>query len=252
MSQPDVVAHRVHPQLQHTNHCCVQAAFATAISHFDASIDTRDILADCPVARDDNGMEVGTLFHSVANTLLSLGFSVTIVTPESQLLDLSWSSLDRRHLLQRLRAAIEHYRSPALGEAFSRKFIEEYVTFVDRGGELIITPWLSAQHVREYVAVAPVVVGVSYPTLTGLGHATFKGLRTLVGDDVRGEVFTHAITVSGYDGRIFEVHDPLSAKPLRIKDERLMAAIHAASYAHDAALIAIRPRSSSKSISSVQ
>lgn len=194
--------------------------------------------------RDANGEVCGGLNQYVGSWALQNGFSVELHTSEFELLDLSWRELRREELIVRIKRVKDSSRVvPALGDEGTRLRLDAFLEFLELGGDLRVHPYLSSALIDSLLARAPLLASVAYSTLYGIGRTRSTGLRESVPDDVQGTVCTHAVVVVGTTANDeYLISDPYrSVEPLAIAKEQFVAALAAAQYCCESALLVLEP-----------
>ncbi|MBL8159148.1 C39 family peptidase [Candidatus Saccharibacteria bacterium] len=209
---------------QTTERNCSQTALAMLMSYYGHPMSVEDVMRTVPQGRDEQGNPYGSnLVQELAAWCLSAGFGVRMHTFDCQIIDLAWEGLPATELINRLEAARGVRISAAQGPHISNQYIDAYLNFLKRGGNLRIEPFPRARLLYELLQKAPVVVAVCFNTLHNAG----------------GSETTHTVLVYGYDPQgNFLVADPYEGR-IVVDPERLVCAISAAQIECDNVLFQI-------------
>lgn len=190
----------------------------------------------------DQFEEGGTIGVLLANDALTKGFKVTIYSYNLQIFDPSWFELNRKKMIEKLKAQLTHKDSNKLKIAS-----EAYIRFLDLGGRLKFEDLKSAIIRRYLKRDQPLIAGLSATYL-------YKSMREfgsdLDYDDLRGEPSGHFVVLHGYDRETREVYiaDPIKTNPTgngtfyRMSIDRVINAILLGIVTYDAILIIITPK----------
>lgn len=230
---------------QPTNFTCGHAALAMVLSHYNIIMPPEKLIHDLNAPRDSHGEICGGLNQYVGSWCLSHGLSVTFYTSDFELLDLTWAELSRENQIERIERIRKSLRVvTALGAEGTLLHLNAFLEFLQLGGELYITPYISSSLIDSLLMRAPILASVSYSTLYGIGRTRSTGLRESVLDDMLGTVCTHAVVVVGInsDGD-YLIADPYrSAQPISVLKERFVAALAAAQFCCESAILFIEPK----------
>ncbi len=217
------------PLLQPTNAACTQTATAMLVSHLSSQYKLETILREAPVYTDPNGTELGSSLPELAAWCLGAGFTVTLYTFDSMLIDLSWQDLRSSTLLERLEVVRATRSVRSLGKALSTQYVDDYIQFLQQGGKLVIQSYPSSDLLEQLIRQGPFCVGVNQPTLRGTGHGRSTGLRQSQPDDTHNGIATHAVMIYGRNiAGEFLVADPWgNPSTYTIGQDQLIAAIMA-------------------------
>lgn len=186
--------------------------------------------------------EGGTIGVLLANDALTKGFKVTIYSYNLQIFDPSWFALNRKDMIDKLKAQLAHKQSAKLKIAS-----EAYIRFLELGGRLKFEDLRSAIIRRYLKKDQPVIAGLSATYL-------YKSMRefgaNLDYDDLRGEPSGHFVVLHGYDKETREVYiaDPIKTNPTgngtfyRMSIDRVINAILLGIVTYDANLIIMTPK----------
>lgn len=235
------IKHKITHSYQSTNHSCGQAALSMLFSHFVISITDADIMQIVPVNKDDNDKPMGTINQDLATWAIGQGFKVNIYTFDFQIIDLSWQKLSKENLVERLEAVKSSRNIPALGEYWSKQYVQSYINFLNAGGDLHIQPFVTSMLLYDLLKKSPLLVAVSYSVLYNKGRTTDAGLLTIVADDINGTVGTHSIVIYGVtENGDFLIADPWEAPGLHtIEPEHLLCAMAASQIECDNLIITL-------------
>ncbi|WP_340104064.1 C39 family peptidase [Rhodohalobacter sp. 8-1] len=190
----------------------------------------------------DQFEEGGTIGVLLANDALTKGFRVTIYSFNLQIFDPTWFGLNRKEMIDKLKAQLEHKQSAKLKVAS-----EAYIRFLELGGRLKFEDLKSAIIRRYLKKDQPVIAGLSATYL-------YKSMRefgaNLDYDDLRGEPSGHFVVLHGYDRETREVYiaDPIKTNPTgngtfyRMSIDRVINAILLGIVTYDANLIIMTPK----------
>ncbi|MDQ3387913.1 MAG: C39 family peptidase [Gemmatimonadota bacterium] len=194
------------------------------------------------IDRDEEG---GTLAVFLGIAALRRGFRARIYSYDLRIFDPTWFDLTREALAEKL-----HARIPFLATAKTILSTQAYLTFLEKGGELVfdeLTPTLLKN-----------ILDQNHPILAGLS-ATYlyrwkrerqvDGFQELIEDDVRGDPTGHFVVIAGYEewGRRFSLRDPSAHVPSSpdgrqvVEAQRLINAILLGDLTYDAVLLEIWP-----------
>lgn len=193
------IQHSFTPLLQPTNYSCTQTATAMLLSYYNPDINLGAIIQDAPVQLLDDGSAAGSSMQQLATYCLDQGYGVELYNFDSLLLDLSWGNLSTGELIQKLLLVKDTRSIASLGKKFTEQYIEEYITFIQKGGSLIIKPYPTRELIKKLLIEGPICVAVNYTTMQGTGHTKNSGLRKDIQDDTENDVSTHVILLYGID-----------------------------------------------------
>ncbi len=218
---------------------CGYAALAMLLSHYGSHLSPEDIHRSAPRAVADGVELSGSLTTQLAAWVLGQGYKTRLTTFDFLIVDLAWSSLDGPALAARLRVVRDSRSVPSLGGAISRTYVDEYLRYLEAGGELVIRAHADSSSLYEKLRHGP--IGVSVCTAPLYGHG--RMLEALPGreihDDLAGAIGTHSIVVYGHTAS----GDFLLADPWRgltqVTRDALVCAMTAAEIECDALCIEI-------------
>lgn len=184
-----------------------------------------EVIAGMPVNKDKDGNELGTLNQELASWCITQGYKVTMHSADFQILDLSWSSLAKDKLFERMKLAKGHRHIMALGDTLSERYLQSYIDFVEAGGELHIEQYMSTSLLDRLLSSGPLIVAVSYFVLWNCGRTVDAGLREIKLDDIDGHLGTHSVVIYGKDddGK-YLVADPWKEPGLHVVESELLLA----------------------------
>lgn len=185
---------------------------------------------DIPVSLNDKGEPWGTINQQLATWCIGQGYTAKMYTFDCQVIDQSWRTLDKSKLIERLDAAKAGRNVPALGEEWSKTYLQSYIDYLNAGGELYIEPYVTTKLLYALLVDGPLLACVCFNTMYGTGHSKDIGLRQSEIDDVNGKNTNHSIVIYGVTERgDFEIADPWQEPGKHIiEPERILAAITAA------------------------
>lgn len=200
------------------------------LSYYGKDITAEQIMADIPVSLNDKGEPWGTINQQLATWCIGQGHKAKMYTFDCQVIDQSWRMLDKVKLIERLDAAKAGRNVPALGEEWSKTYLQSYIDYLNAGGELHIEPYVTTRLLYELLADGPLLACVCFNTMYGSGHSKDVGLRQSEIDDVNGKNTNHSIVIYGVtESGDFEIADPWQEPGTHIIEaERMLAAITAA------------------------
>lgn len=235
------ITHTIEHSYQSTNNNCGQTALTMLFSNFGLNISAEEIMQAVPVNNDENGNPMGTINQNLAGWALGQGFKVTMYTFDFQIIDLSWQKYSQDKVVERLEAAKHTRDIPALGQYWSKQYVQSYINFVKAGGELHIKPCVTRGLLNELLQKSPVLACVSYSVLYNKGRSKKVGLRKSVDDDINGTVGTHTIVIYGITERgDFLIADPWEEPGLHTTNpERLVCAMTASQIECDNLIISL-------------
>ena len=92
---------------QPTNFTCGHTALSMALSHFGCEVPPEKLISEMDSFTDENGQICGSLTTWMCSAALRRDFNVDLYCSDSELLDLSWASLDPQSLVEKMRLAKE-------------------------------------------------------------------------------------------------------------------------------------------------
>jgi hypothetical protein len=177
---------------------CGYTALAMLLSHYGSRLSPEDIYLSAPRAVADGVQLSGSLATQLAAWVLGQGFKARLTTFDFLIIDLAWASLDGPALASRLTAVRDSRSVPSLGEAVSRTYIDEYVRYLEAGGELVIRPHVDSASLYEKLRDGPIGVSVCTAPLYGHGRMSEALPSREIHDDVNGLIGTHSVVVYGH------------------------------------------------------
>jgi hypothetical protein len=213
---------------------CGYAALAMQLSHCGSVLTPEDIYRSAPRASADGVELSGSLATQLAGWALSQGYRARLTTFDFLIIDLAWISLDGPALVSRLAAVRNIRHVPSLGKSLSRTYVDEYVRYLESGGELVIRPYVSSSSIYEKLRHGPVGVSVCTAPLYGHGRMSEALPGREASDDAEGSIGTHSVVVYGNTAS----GDFLLADPWRgltkVRPDALICAMTAAEIECDA------------------
>ncbi|MCL4694103.1 MAG: C39 family peptidase [Candidatus Hydrogenedentes bacterium] len=225
----------IQPQPDETT--CGPTCLHAVYNYYDDKASLADVIRETP--RLEEG---GTLAAFLAGHALRRGYKATIYTYNLKVFDPTWFIPEAPKMPERLRARLEHKRSPKL-----RRAIKAYLDLLEHGGTVRFQD-LTAKLIESYL-----VKGI--PILTGLSSTYLYRCAREYGpnadyDDVRGDPAGHFVVLCGYDKKSKEilVADPLLPNPFtedhyyQVNIDRVICAILLGVLTYDANLLVIQPK----------
>jgi hypothetical protein len=202
------------------------------LSHFGRDVPPESLIPEIKAFRDDKGDVCGMLTPWVCSWELRNGFAAEMYCSDSELLDLSWASLDSQAQLERMKLARETRTLAALNREMVHTYFDSYIEFVELGGKLTITPYISSELLDKLLVRGPILATFAYSALYGVGRTKTIGLRDSVPDDLRGSTCTHAAVLYGRnENGDYLIADPYRSTQFHVAPrDAVIAAIAAASY----------------------
>lgn len=176
---------------------CGYTALAMQLSHYGSSLTPEDIFRSAPRAVADGVELPGSLATQLAAWALGEGYKARLTTFDFLIIDLAWASLDGPALVSRLTAVRDSRQVPSLGKALSRTYIDEYVRYLEAGGQLVIVPHVSSSRIYDKLRHGPVGVSVCTAPLYGHGRMSEALPGREIPDDANGTIGTHSVVVYG-------------------------------------------------------
>jgi hypothetical protein len=213
------------------------------LSHFGQHVSPESLMPEITAFRDQNGDVCGTLTPWICSWALENGFAVELYCSDSELLDLSWASLDSKDMIERMRLARETRTLASLNQASVHKYFDSYIEFIERGGLLSISPYISSELIDNLLSRAPILATFAYSALYGIGRTRSVGLRESVPDDLKGTTTTHAAVIFGRtEGGDYRIADPYIPARFHVAPrDAVVAAIAAASYLCESQIALVYP-----------
>jgi hypothetical protein len=204
-----------------------------AVSFYGLKTTPQSLMPEITAFRDEGGQVCGTLTTWMCSWALRNGFGVELHCSDSELLDLSWATLEPEIQVERMKLAREVRTMTALTKDVIHKYFDSYIEFIQLGGELKIAPYISSVLIESLLNRGPVICTFAYSTLYGVGRRTNTALRESIPDDLNGTTCTHAAVIYGINQHgEFLIADPyLESRFTTAPREAVVAAIAAASYA---------------------
>jgi len=200
------------------------------LGHYGKGISVNEISDKVPQVYNDKNEPQGTINQQMATWCLSLGFEASLYTFDCQVIDQSWAGLDNDELVKRLKARMDGWVVPQMGEAWTKAYAQSYVDFVEAEGKLTIQPAVTSALLYDLLQEGPILPCLCYNTLYGVGRTKNFDEHKSANDDVNGRTWNHSVVIYGNDedGK-FLIADPYKKPGLQvIEPERLIAAISTA------------------------
>lgn len=238
------IDHQVKQQYQPTNTTCSPAALSTLLGHYGKNINPLDIESNVPQCVNDKGEKIGTINQQMATWCISNGFSVVLYTFDCQIIDQSWSRLNKDEQLVRMKLRKNGWVVPGMGEEWTKQYTQAYIDFIEAGGELDIQPAATTDLLYTLLERGPFLPCVSYSTLYGAARSRNEGEIKTIDDDINGKASNHSIVVYGNDEEgNFLIADSWKKPGLHtIEPDRMIAAISTAQIECDNLLFQIEPK----------
>lgn len=225
----------IQPQPDETT--CGPTCLHAVYNYYDDHASLSSVVSETPELE-----EGGTLAAFLAGHALRRGYEATIFTYNLKVFDPTWFIPNPPDMKARLRARLEHKRSPKL-----RRAIKAYLDLLEHGGAIRFQD-LTAKLIEGYL-----VKGI--PILTGLSATYLYRCAREYGpkadyDDIRGDPAGHFVVLCGYDKKLREilVADPLLPNPFtenqyyQVNIDRVICAILLGVLTYDANLLVIQPK----------
>lgn len=236
----------VKPQTQPTSTTCSPTALSILLNHYGENLSPLEIEESVPQSTDENGQKMGTINQQMATWCLSKGYDVSMHTFDCQVIDQSWSKLDKAALLERLKLRKNGWVVPGMGKDWTEQYTQSYIDFLEAGGELTITNAVTTELLHELLKKGPFLPCVSFSTMYGATRSKIESDSESPDDDINGRALNHSIVVYGVDETgNYKIADPSqSMKPglQTIDSEVMLAAISTAQIECDNLLFQIRTR----------
>jgi hypothetical protein len=226
------IRHSITHYFQPTNFTCGHTALSMALSHFGFEVPPEKLIPEMGSFTDENGQICGSLTTWMCSAALRRNFNVDLYCSDSELLDLSWASLDPKSLVEKMRLAKEARTLNSLTRALIHQYLDSYIEFIELGGKLTIVPYISGEMLDNLISRGPIVATFAYSALYGVGRTRNTGLRQSTPDDMRGTTCTHAAVVYGRNKNgEYLIADPYIPTGFHVAPrDAVIAAIAAASY----------------------
>jgi hypothetical protein len=166
----EAVAHDLTHFFQTAEVNCGYTALAMQLSHYGSGLTPEDIYLSAPRIVADGVERAGSLASQLAAWALGAGYEARLTTFDFLIMDLAWASLDGPALVARLTAVRDTRDVPSLGRALSQTYVDEYVRYLEAGGQLVILPHVNSESIYEKLRHGPVGVSVCMAPLYGHGR----------------------------------------------------------------------------------
>ncbi len=177
---------------------CGYTALAMQLSHYGSGLTPEDVYLSAPRIVEDGVERSASLAAQLAAWALGAGYEARLTTFDFLIMDLAWASLDGSALVARLTAVRDTRDVPSLGRALSRTYVDEYVRYLEAGGQLVILPHVSSDSIYEKLRHGPVGVSVCTAPLYGHGRMSEALPGREIPDDTNGTIGTHSVVVYGH------------------------------------------------------
>ncbi len=192
-----------------------------------------DLIAEVPEIKDRDGNVRGGIAQEVAIQCLDRNTYVDMYTFDCQIIDLSWQGLSNDELISRLTEVKEVRNIPNLGKPLTQRYIDAYISFLQKGGRLHILPVVTTKLLYRLLDKNALFVNACPHILFNEGRLLYPKLRTSKLDDINGEVSIHSLVISGYDEKgNFLLSDPFYGQKT-VEAELVTGAIMAAAIGCD-------------------
>ncbi len=208
------------------------------LNHFGKHFSPQEIERLVPQTKDTDGNDAGTITQQLASWATTQGFDASLYTFDCQIIDQSWAELSKQEIIDRLKASMNGWVVPGLGENWSRAYRQSYIDYLETGSELHIQPAATSSLFYQLLNRGPIFASVCINTLYGRG----KSLNDKA-DDINGRTWNHSLVIYGNDseGKLL-VADPLVEPGFHtIEPERMIAAIATAQIECDNFIFQILP-----------
>lgn len=237
----------IEAQTQPTSTTCSPTALSILLAHYGDMISPVDIEAEVPQGTDGNGKKMGTINQQLATWCLSKGYKVNMYTFDCQIIDQSWSRLNKDALLERLKLRKNGWVVPGIGKDWTEEYTQSYIDFLEAGGYLKITNAVTTELLYKLLEKGPFLPCVSYSTLYGAARTRVENDNESPNDDINGRALNHSIVIYGCDkAGNFKIADPSRSKKPglhTIKPEIMLAAISTAQIECDNLLFQVELKS---------
>lgn len=222
----------VTPQTQPTSSTCSPTALSILLGYYGEGLSPLEIEAAVPQSINENGEKMGTVNQQMATWCLNRGYKASIYTFDCQIIDQSWSGLGKEEIIKRLELRKNGWVVPALGEDWTKEYVQSYIDFLNAGGQLIIAQAVTSKLLYDLIAKGPFLPCVSYSTMYGASRTRIDNDNESPDDDINGRALNHSIVVCGVDeSGNFLIADPSRAKKSGLQvigPEVMLAAISTA------------------------
>jgi len=233
--------YKIAPQSQINNNCCAQASLSMLLSYYDEDYSQDLILEKVPTVKDEDGEAVGSLIPQLAEWCTELGYKTNLISYDFTITDYYWQDKSQNEILEAFKSIQDTTDYPGLGKYYSKEYVKAYISFIEKGGNLIVRPYLSVSELKKMLDKSPLHMSVSYSGLYGVGRTknNKEKIRTKGGPDLNGSITTHSIVVNGYDEDNFIILDPWEDdnQEVKIPHEQLTWAFASAVIESDALIV---------------
>lgn len=213
---------------QPTNNTCGYTALATMLSHYDSEYTPEEIADKVPQPKNDDGTLQGSVTSQLVDWCQTQGFQVHMYTSDLWVLDLSWKDKNTDEIKELLEKIKSTRDIPAIGAHWTKVYIESYISMINNGAKLTVTPLIKTNLLYELLQEGPIYANICSTANDGKGRTRNIGLRESVIDYIEGRVSTHSVVIYGNDeDGNFLVADPWDGMTI-IEPEQLVLSIEAA------------------------
>ncbi len=237
----------VKAQTQPTSTTCSPTALSILLEHHGDTINPLDVEAAVPQSTSKKGEKMGTINQQMAIWCIDRGYKVSMYTFDCQIVDQSWSKLDTKEVLERLKLRKDGWIVPGMGEDWTKEYTQSYIDFLNAGGKLVIEKAVTTKLLHKLLEKGPFLPCLSFSTLYGAMRSRVDSDDESPDDDIDGRALNHSIVVYGVDENgNYLIADPSRAKKPGlqvIEPEVLLAAISTAQIESDNLLFQIESSS---------
>lgn len=169
---------------------CALAAASSLANYLDPAVDYEYVRAMIP-KRERNG---GLYTSAQARLLNRLGFDVTIVTADLNLIDFTWADFSKNGIIRRMKKLRAYYRKT---QDPNIDYVDDMIKLLedkDYNNQLIID-YEFKKHIQRHLKKGyPVGASINWTSFFKFSKE-FKKHK----DDIKGEDCHHAIVIRGYD-----------------------------------------------------
>lgn len=224
----ETIEWKVNHHYQPTNNTCGYAALATFLSFYERRIDPEELVSQIPQPKDSEGTSHGSITAQLAIWCQEQGFKVKMFASDMYVLDLSWKNKDSTEIKDRLKEVANDRVVNILGEHWTKIYIDAYISMLDKGAKLEVTPFITTELLNELLSKGPVFVNICSSKSSGNGRTITSGLRESQGDDLNGNLGTHSVVLYGKNKNgEYLISDPWDGL-ITMNSEHLVIAIEAA------------------------
>lgn len=202
-------AHKVTHHFQPTNNTCGYTALAILLSYYGKQYSPEELVSKVPQPKDAEGTSHGSVTAQLADWCQTNGYQTHMYVSDMYMLDLSWKNKSSAQIKQRLEEIGTKRKASLLDSHWTKVYVDAYVSLLDHGAQLTITPFITSKLLYELLQNGPVYANICSTANSGNGRTINPGLRETKADDLDGGVFTHSVVIYGNDENgNFLVADP--------------------------------------------